>query len=478
VAALGQPEDRPSDADDRLDGDREAELRRLAYYDALTGLPNRTAMAERIDAAVARSDREGTSTALLFVDLDGFKLVNDTLGHAAGDELLALVGRRLRSLGDDRVTVGRHGGDEFLLLVGDLPRDSSAVELALDEIRERLASLMREPYTVSRCSFEISTSAGASVAPADAATRRELLEHADQAMFAAKRSGRGQLKLFEAPERHSLLELETALRARRALAAGEFELFYQPVVEIADGNGLGGLEALLRWNDPDRGLLTPHRFLPFIERSPLMEEIGEWVFVQVCQQLAQWRTRAFTPRVSFNIPAWQLKRPGFAEFIVLMASRHDVDLTKIAAEITESSAVDLESVLPTLNALRDAGFVLSLDDFGTGHSSLARLRSMPFTLLKTDRGFMTGVPGDKIAEDLLAGIISLGHTLGIRVIVEGVETAEQRDALLRLGCRIAQGYYLGPPAPAAEIARRWASLERPAATTSRTAPQRQSPTRR
>jgi diguanylate cyclase (GGDEF)-like protein len=443
-------------AEHRLGDASEDELRRLAYYDHLTGLPNRTAMADRIEVALDRSRREGTSTAVLFVDLDGFKLVNDTLGHAAGDELLALVASRLRGLGDDRVTAGRHGGDEFLLLVGDLPRDRAAIKLAITGIGERLAAVMREPFTVARASFELSASAGASVAPADAATRRELLEHADQAMYVAKRRGRAQLALFEAPEQHSLVELEATLRARQALAAGEFELFYQPVIEIADSGKLGGLEALLRWHDPDRGMVAPASFLPFIERSLLIEEIGEWVFEEVCRQLAAWQAGGFSPRVSFNIPGRQLKRPGFADFIVSTARRYRVDLGKIAAEITESSTVELEAVLPTLAVLQEAGVVLSLDDFGTGHSSLARLGAMPFTLLKTDRSFLGGVPGDPVAEGLLEGILTLGKALGMRVIVEGVETAEQREVLLRMGCRIAQGYHLGVPAPAAAIEAHWA----------------------
>jgi diguanylate cyclase (GGDEF)-like protein len=446
----------PPGSVDHRDGDvTVAELRRLAYSDRLTGLPNRIGMAERIDTAIRRSGREGTTAALLLVDLDGFKLVNDTLGHAAGDELLVLVARRIQALGDSRVTAGRHGGDAFLLLVGDLPREAAEAEAAVQEIGARLATVMAEPFTVSRSSFEMSASTGASFFPADASARDELLQHADEAMYVAKRRGRAQLALFEALERHSVLELETTLRARRALKRGEFGLVYQPVIEIADGGKLGGLEALLRWHDPDRGLLSPTTFLPFIENSLLIEEIGEWVFEEVCRQLAEWRERGFLPRLSFNIPARQLKRPGFAEFIIRTAARHDVDLSRIAAEITESNPVDLEAVLPTLTALRTAGLVLSLDDFGIAHSSLARLRAMPFSLLKTDRSFMVGVPGDPVAGDLLGGIIALGKTLGLRVIVEGVETEEQRRELLRLGCRIAQGYHLGMPVPPAEIEAQW-----------------------
>lgn len=447
-----------SQRDHGLDARVEAELRRLAYRDHLTGLPNRIAMADRIEAALVRSRREGTCAALVFVDMDGFKRVNDTLGHAAGDELLALVAERLRALGDARVTAGRHGGDEFLLLVDDLPGDPQKAAAALDYVGERLLDGLAEPFTVARSSFEINASAGGSIFPVDAETYAELFDHADQAMYIAKRHGGTQMVLFDQPESHSVLELEATLRARRGLGNGELELFYQPVVEIAAGGRLGGLEALIRWRDPDRGLLLPEAFLPFIEHSPLVEEISEWVFREVCRQLAEWSERGFSPGVSFNVPARLLRRPGFAAFVIRTAADFGTDLSRVAVEITETSPVALEEVLPTLTALRKAGFALSLDDFGTGYSSLARLRAMPFTLLKTDRSFMTGIPGDPVAEELLEGIISLGKTLGMTVIVEGVETQEQERELLRLGCCVAQGYHLGPPAPPEETEARWAGI--------------------
>jgi diguanylate cyclase (GGDEF)-like protein len=438
----------------------EAELRRLAYRDPLTGLPNRLAMADRIDAALTRCAREGSSAALLFLDVDSFKRVNDILGHAAGDELLKRIAERLEKIGDRRVCAGRHGGDEFLLLIDDLPHDAYQAGAAVTEIGRRISSLLAEPFTVARASFEISASAGASVFPHDASSHGDLMQHADQAMYTAKQRGRARTVVFDAPEPHSVLELETTLRARRALANGEFHLVYQPVVEIADDRALGGLEALLRWHDPDRGLLAPAAFLPYIEDSPLIEEIGEWVFSQVCRQLTSWDQRDFTPRVSFNVPARQLRRPGFADFMAQTVARVGVDPARLAMEITESGPLALEEVLPTLQKLCDFGFVLSLDDFGAGYSSLARLRAMPFTLLKTDRSFMHGIPGLDVAEDLLEGIISLGSALGMRVIVEGVETAEQEAALLRLGCRIAQGFHLGRPASPEQTEARWARIIR------------------
>ncbi len=445
---------RDRDVDTRI----ELELRRLAYRDHLTGMPNRIAMADRIEAAVARSQREARGAALLVIDIDSFKRVNNTLGHAAGDELLSLVANRLRSLGQSHVEVGRHGGDEFLLLVDDLPHDAAGAKRAAEEIGRRVLAALQEPFTIERCSFEISVSLGASIFPLDAASHHELVDHADQALFLAKRRGRAQLALFDRPGSHSVLELESTLRTRRALSKGEFELFYQPVVDISDAQRLWALEALLRWRDPDRGLLLPGAFLPYVEQTSLVVEIAEWVFTEVCRQTVEWAGRGFKPRVSFNIPARQLQRADFAEFVTDTAQRYDADLTRLVAEITETSPISLEDVAPTLDALRAAGCVLSLDDFGTGYSSLSRLRTMPFTVLKTDRSFMQGIPGDSVAGELLEGIIALGKALGMTVVVEGVENEGQEHELLRLGCRMAQGYYLGMPAPAAGIEARWGAI--------------------
>jgi diguanylate cyclase len=441
----------------KQDARSEADLRQLAYRDSLTQLPNRLAMADRIEDALARAAKEGTGAGLLFVDIDDFKRVNDTLGHAAGDELLIQIARRLERVDTHRITAGRHGGDEFLLLIDELPHDGGTASDAVAEIADEVAAALRPPFTVARCSFEVTASAGASIFPRDAATHHELLEHADQAMYIAKRGGRARTVHFERREPHSLIELETTLRARRALEADEFELFYQPVIEIADGRGLGGLEALLRWHDPDRGLLCPESFLPYLEHSPLLEEIGEWVLTTVCRQLAEWTGRGFSPQISFNLPARQLKRPGFAEFMADTAREFNVDPSRLAVEITETSPVSMDEVLPILYRLRDTGFALSLDDFGTGYSSLARLRSMPFSLLKTDRTFMSGIPGDHIASELLEGIVTLGRTLGLTVIVEGVESMDQERELLRLGARMAQGYYLGAPASADAVEAAWAA---------------------
>jgi len=440
-----------------VDPDRVApNPRQLAHRDPLTGLPNLAGMADRAQTAIAQARQTGGAAALLILDVDDFKRVNDSLGHLAGDELLAQIGSRLRIVTGGRAFVGRRGADEFILLVGGLPADRASAVSSVREIATEFQVALSRPFRVARSSFEVSASLGASLFPADASNFHELIDHADHAMYVAKRRGRARLQVFDQRPPGSLMKLESPLRIRHALAQGQFELYYQPVIEIADGRGLGGLEALLRWRDPDRGLLAPAQFLNHIEHSPLLDQIGEWVLSTLCQQLLSWGDRGFLPRISFNIPARQLEQPGFAQFAIDTVRRHGADPSRLAVEIIETSPVDLQEVLPTLRALREEGFVLSLDDFGAGYSTLARLRSMPFTLLKTDRQFMTGIPGDFRAEELMRTIILLGQRLDMRVIVEGVESAEQEAALVRLGARIAQGYYLGEPVPPEEILRRWA----------------------
>jgi diguanylate cyclase (GGDEF)-like protein len=449
-AAMGQPRTVPG-------SDAEARLRELAYRDHLTGLPNRFAMQERIAAALRRGAVAGGNTGLLFCDLDGIKLVNDTLGHAHGDTVLVDVAERLLSIGGPEVCAGRHGGDEFLLLIEDLPGDREAALALARKYGEQLADALSAPFSVGGAVFELTASAGVALAPWHAGDAISLIALADSAMHEAKRAGRARTVVFERAHQHSFAELEATRRVRRALHAGELELHYQPVIEVADGGGLGGLEALLRWRDPDRGLVLPGAFLPLIEHSPLLEELGEWVFEEVCRQLTDWRSRGFAPRISFNLPARQLRWPGFADSILRTAAAAEVDLTRVAIEITESAQIDLDPVLPVLRRLRDAGIVLSLDDFGTGYSSFARLRDMPFSLLKTDLSFMRGVPEDPLAVDLLQAMVTLGRTLGLVVIVEGVETQPQLERLLEIGVRVAQGYLFGRAVPPEEIEARYAA---------------------
>jgi diguanylate cyclase (GGDEF)-like protein len=435
----------------------EAQLRRLAYHDPLTGLPNRVAMSERIEVALDHGRPRPAGVGVLLLSLEGFQLIEDGDGYVNDEELLIVVAGRLSRLAAEGVTAGRDANDgEFLLLADNLPADDDGARNALRLLGERIADLLAEPFVIAGSTVRVTAAIGASLYPTDAGDAGALVRHASQAIQEAKQRGRAQVELYDATHRRSHVELQTALRVRRALGRGEFELYYQPVIEIADGGGLGGLEALLRWNEPQRGLLTPGAFMPHLDDSQLLaQEITDWVFKEVCRQLADWRRRGFDPRVSFNIPARQLRRADLAHFIINNAELYGADLTRLAAEVTETSAVDLDTITPTLAALRDAGLVISLDDFGIGYSSLWRLRSMPFSLLKTDLSLMRGVPDDAEATQVLEAVVSLGKALGMVVIVEGVEAQDQVDALLRVGARVAQGYHLGRPAPAAEIEARW-----------------------
>lgn len=433
----------------------EGQLRLPAFRDYLTGLPNMRGMAALINAAIEQARRQGRSVAVLILDVDGFTGINDALGNLGGDELLALIGSRLRTSTDGGFRVGRRGSDEFVVLVDELAGDRDGAVLELHQIAGRLKDALVRPFRVARSSFEVSASIGTSLFPSDALNYHELVDHADEALHVAKRHGAARIRVFEGRPPRSQVGLETSLRIRRALELDELELYFQPVIELARGHRLGGLEALLRWRDPDRGLLTPDRFLVHIEHSPVLELIGEWVLTRLCRQLAQWKDRGFSPHISFNIPARQLEQPDFAEFAIATARHYGADPSRLALEIVESSPVELEDIRPNLRRLCQAGFGLSLDDYGTGYNSLARLRAMPFSLLKTDRQFMTGIPGDDQAEEMLRAVITMGDRLGLRVIVEGVETAAQEQAILALGARVAQGFYFGRPAPAEQIERRW-----------------------
>jgi diguanylate cyclase (GGDEF)-like protein len=433
----------------------EADLRRLAYRDHLTGLPNRAAMQKRVDEALQKGKHQEGAVALLFCDLDGLKLVNDGVGYTLGDAVLVDVAQRLQAIAGPSMTVSHYSGGEFVVLIEDLPYEVEAATAAALEHADQIAQALAAPFSAGGARFEMSVSIGIATYPWHASYAVELEEAANAATHTAKRNGRAQAVVYAPAAERSYVELEATLRVRQALNAGQLELHYQPVIEIADGMGLGGLEALVRWNDPDRGLVLPGRFLPLIEHSPLLEELGEWVITEVCRQLEEWRPRGFTPRISFNVPVRQLRRPGFAEFVERTAEETGADLTRIAAELTESGNVDLDPIQPVLERLRSDGLVLSLDDFGSGYSSFQRLRDMPFSLLKTDLSFMRGVPEDRTAVELVEAMLRLGEALGLVVIVEGVERQEQLDALLEIGGRVAQGYLLGRPAPAAEIEARF-----------------------
>ena len=427
---------------------REAQERvqHMAYHDALTGLANRAKLEEHASLALARARRHGGAGAILYIDLDHFKLVNDTLGHASGDELLRQVTARLA--GRTRATdlLARHGGDEFMLLLSDLDGDArtTATQVAHD-----LLATLETPFVLEGHEFEIAASIGVATFPDDASDMSDVLKRADAALYEAKRAGRGTVRFAAGERAPATGQLTLTARMRRALARGEFELHYQPVWDVASGAAVA-VEALLRWHDPERGLVPPGDFIPAAEDSGLIEPIGDWVVDAVIAQAAAWGELGLRPDIAFNLSPRQLRSDGFAER--LLARFEGADAGQFIAEITESAAMaDPEHTVPLLERLSDAGLRLAIDDFGADFSSLARLRDLPVHELKIDRSFLRGVPSDERASSIVTAIVQLAQALELTAVAEGVEDADQLAFLAAHGCALAQGFHLARPLPVAEV---------------------------
>jgi diguanylate cyclase (GGDEF)-like protein/PAS domain S-box-containing protein len=426
----------------------EEEIAYLAYHDALTGLPNRALLREHLELAVARARRHGRAVALLYLDLNNFKLVNDSLGHAAGDEVLKRVARRLHSITRATDLLARHGGDEFLLLLSDLEGTGAP---GAEAAAAKLARALDEPFRIAGAEFQIGAAVGISLFPADAEDPDRLLQHADAAMYQAKRSDRGALALYTDHEGDPLERLSLTARLRWALERGELELYYQPIVRLADG-GLHRVEALLRWREPQRGLLLPAAYIALAEDTGLIGPIGDWVRRELFRQAAAWRDAGHPVPVSFNASPAELRPHRFAAQLATGLAEHGLDPGLVCVEITESSVMDAsERTEPALHELRELGVTIAIDDFGAGHSSLSRLRTLPVDVLKIDQSFITDVPGGAAASSMLTAILRLARALDMEAVAEGVESEAQRQFLVEQGCPLAQGFALGRPAPAAEL---------------------------
>lgn len=427
----------------------EEQIAYLAYHDSLTGLPNRALLQEHLELALARAQRQGTGVALLYLDLDGFKLVNDSLGHPAGDELLCHVTLRLRKRCRDSDLLARHGGDEFLLLLADL--DRSRAEHAARRVAEELLGALARPFQISGAEFHIGASIGISLFPRDAGDADELLRHADAAMYDAKAAGRNTVSVYSGDPHEPLERLSMTSRLRKALVRGEFILHWQPIVNPANGRMVKA-EALIRWQDPFRGLVLPADFIDFAEETGLVDRVGDWVVREVCRQINAWHREGYIPpRVTLNVSPRQLRRPDFGSRLLRAVGEAGLaDL--LTVEITESAAMaDPSRTEPVLRELAGSGIEIAVDDFGAGYSSLTRLRSMPVQVLKIDRTFLTGVPEDPEATAIVTAMIELAGALGMEAVAEGVETEAQRRFLVEQGCPLAQGYLLGRPVPAREL---------------------------
>jgi diguanylate cyclase (GGDEF)-like protein/PAS domain S-box-containing protein len=421
----------------------ETELAHLARHDHLTGLPNRLLLADRLDASITRAARSGLKTAVIYLDLDGFKLVNDTLGHEAGDGLLRLVTERLQSCIREPDTLARMGGDEFMLVINEIPDTQTALVVA-----ERLAAALRKPLSLAGHELYLSASMGIGVYPQDGTDVSTLRRNADAAMYQAKRAGKDRILFFTSDMRATFLErfeLETDLR--HALDHGELRLHYQPIFEAA-GTRQTAFEALARWNHPTRGNIPPGKFIPVAEETGLIAKLGAWALKEACFDCQNWQRHGLDSiRVAVNVSALEFARAGFVERVLALLDLTGLRGDLLELELTESTLMhDLDESVRKMSGLRQRGVRISIDDFGTGYSSLGYLARLPIDTLKIDRSFVSELGENHTALSLIEGMISLAHSIGKRVIVEGVETEWQLATLRDLGCDEVQGFLLGRPA--------------------------------
>ncbi len=428
----------------------EEELNRLAYHDALTGLPNRLLLLDRISHAIRRATRSGSRFALLFIDLDRFKNINDNLGHQTGDELLIAVSERIQKRLRAEDTLSRLGGDEFILLMEDIPNEQQAAHLARDVL-----SLLSQPYHISGHDIFLSASIGISLHPEDGGDAENLIKHADTAMYRAKESGRNGYQFYTRDQSVAAFQrfsLEAALH--RALERGEFELHYQPQMTLASGR-ITAMEALLRWRHPELGLIPPDQFIPLAEETGLILPIGEWVLETACREALRCHQLCGEQMtVAVNLSPLELQRGDPVNRVKRVLEDTGLLPRFLELEITESSAMRRgEESIAMLHELNNLGVRLAIDDFGSGYSNLGYLKQLPVSTLKIDRVFVRDLPDDNEDAAITRAIIALGHSLNLNVLAEGVETQAQRVFLEHHGCDMQQGYLLAKPLPFEEVAR-------------------------
>ena len=429
-----------SDITQIKDSQRRVEF--LATHDTLTELPNRTLFHDRLDQAMAQMHRSGSRLALLFIDLDNFKTINDTLGHNVGDALLRQVTTRLREAVRDIDTLARLGGDEFTAIISNCTTESA------NEVASRILNSLVLPFSVEERSLFITASVGIAFFPDDGEDAAELIKSADAAMYRAKEQGRNRVEFYVPDLQVRLLKrtmLESALR--EALRLGRLRLVYQPKVAMAPGYPFVGAEALVRWHDPELGEISPAEFIPIAEASGQILEVGRAIQRMLVTQVAKWTNQGLLiPTIAFNVSPRSIHEVSFTEELLAVMAEHDLPNNRIQVEITEGALLEnSEAVVANLHMLATAGIRVAVDDFGTGYSSLSYLKRLPLTELKIDKSFVDGLGRDEEDEAIAKAVLALAHALGLETVAEGVETEEQVAWLTQAGCQIAQGYYFYRP---------------------------------
>ncbi|MGH8181255.1 MAG: putative bifunctional diguanylate cyclase/phosphodiesterase [Steroidobacteraceae bacterium] len=433
------------------------QLRHLATHDALTGLPNRVLLDDRLAQAVAHAHRDGQPFALLVVDLDRFKLINDSLGHRAGDVVLDEVSRRLSSVVRDIDTVARTGGDEFVIVISPSAMPEDAVAIA-----QRAKDVLRAPMRVSGVELHVTSSIGVAYYPTDASSADSLIARADAAMYCAKQRGRNNVQCFaEGMDAVTVERVSLESDMHAALEAGQFELHYQPKPNTESGD-VSSAEALIRWRHPQRGLIVPDEFIPLAEECGLINEIGAWVLREACRQCAEWQRSGLPSlRVAVNVAATQFRRGDLLDVVRGALQSAGLEAQFLEIELTESAVMtNPEESAGILEQLSRMGVLVSVDDFGTGYSSINYLRRFPIDKLKIDRSFVRDLDCE-VDASIVRAIISLAHSLKLKVVAEGVETPAQLQFLRSLGCDQYQGFHFSPPLPAGEFADLLRAWQRP-----------------
>jgi diguanylate cyclase (GGDEF)-like protein/PAS domain S-box-containing protein len=431
----------------------ENEIFNLAFYDALTGLPNRRLLHDRLDVALSLSGRNKQYGALLFIDLDNFKVLNDTLGHEYGDQLLVEVANRLKFSIRVSDTVARLGGDEFVVLLESISASPEETSQKVAQIAEKIRAILAEPYRINENIRHSSASIGVCLFLDHTVLVDELFKRADMAMYQSKNSGRNKVRFYD-PHMQQVMESRAAMESglRMALSEGQLRLHYQ--IQLDQNNNPIGAEALVRWKHPQRGLVSPAEFIPIAEESSLILEVGHWVLDTACKQIAEWSKVKQTSALvlAVNISAKQFMQSDFVQQIASMIQIHKISPSRLKLELTESVVLDdLKTVIAKMNALREIGVTLSLDDFGTGYSSLSYLKQLPLDQIKIDQSFVRDMTTDASDAMMVKNIIDMAHNFGLNVIAEGVETESQLSKLKEDGCKSYQGYLFSKPVPIEEF---------------------------